>query len=230
VPPVSRAQLLASVDGVLTALAPGARAAPVRQADDAAYAAYVFGLILRAAATVADAGSLALRSARSVPGAVINQFVVRGAPGYIYSIARDYGYAVFRCNNNQYEVHLGVQYFGASGVLHEFDISIIDANAAATARANFRNPSSGKARIVFECKYYAHTLDIALGREFAGLLTDFSNAKSARLVTNSTSRSIRTFLTERVRYRLNDQLSPANPAAENQFVHSVADDLRNRLR
>ena len=229
-PPITRAQLLASIDQVLNTLDPGAVAAPVRQADDAAYAAYVFGLVLRAAASICDPGSLELRTIGSVGGAPVTQFVVRGAPGYIFSTARDYGYASFRCNSRSYEIHLGVQYFGGSGVLHEFDISVIDAGDAAFARAHFRNPSSGKARIVFECKYYANTLDIALGREFAGLLSDFSSTKSARLVTNSTSRSIRTFFTERVKYRLNDLISPSNTAAETQFIHSVADDLRNRLR
>lgn len=229
-PLVTAAQLLASVDALLNTIVPGTVAAPVRNADDAAYAAYVFGLILRAAATVCDPGTLELRSINSVPGTPVTQFIVRGAPGYIHSTTRDYGYAVFRCNSRWYEVHLGVQYFGASGVLHEFDISILDAADASHSRTNLQNPSSGKARIVFECKYYATTLDIALGREFAGLLSDFSSAKSARLVTNSTSNSIRTFFTERVRYRLNDQLTPANPTAETQFIHSVADDLRNRLR
>lgn len=227
---VTRAQLLTSVDAVLNALTPGAFTVPVRQADDAAYASYVFGLILRAAETVCDPGSLELRSRNSLPGSPIQQFVVRGAPGNIYSTVRDFGYAVFRCNRRSYEIHIGVEYFGGSGVLHEFDISVIDSGDAAAARSNSQSPSSGKARLVFEWKFYSHTLGIGLGREFAGLLTDFSSTKSARLVTNSTSSSIRMFFTERVKIRLNDHLDPNNPSAETRFVHAVADDLRSRLR
>jgi hypothetical protein len=83
---------------------------------------------------------------------------------------------------------------------------------------------------VFECKYYAGNLDIGLGREFVGLLADFSSARSARLVTNSSSNSIRVYLTEKIRYRLSEQLVPGKTPAEALFINAVAHDLRNRLK
>lgn len=222
--------LLSAVDGVLAAINPATDVETVRRASDAAYAAYIFGLTLQAAMLVADGGTVTLRSIRSATGTTPKRFVVRGAPGKIYSTRHDYGYAHFRCNSREYEIHLGVQYFGGSGVLHEFDISVIEANDAEAARRNQRAPGSGKAKIVFECKYYAGNLDIGLGREFVGLLADFSSARSARLVTNSGSGSIRTYLTEKVKYRLNEQLVPGALAAETQFINAVADDLQNRLK
>lgn len=228
-PVVPDADLLAAVDNVLRAINPGTDVETVRRASDAAYASYAFGLLLHAALLVADRGTVTLRSIRS-PNAVPKRFIVRGAPGNIHSTRHDYGYGTFRCNSRDYEIHLGAQYFGASGVLHEFDISVLEAIHARAARANKRAPTSGKAKIVFECKYYAGTLDIGVGREFVGLLADFSSARSARLVTNSASGSIRTYLTEKVRCRFNEQLVPGASAAETQFINAVADDLRNRLK
>lgn len=230
-PQPTRDELLAATDAVLATINPRAQVETVRQTSDAAYVAYVFGLILRAAQLVATPGSLMIRSGttRNQPNQQPHRFVVRGAPGSIYSQARDYGYAVFRCNRSVYEIHISAQYFGSSRVLHEFDISIIDAADAANARTNHRSPTSGKARIVFECKFYAGTIGIALGREFVGLLSDFSSAKSARPVTNSNSDSVRMYLTERVKLKLSQHLVP-DSAEEAMFINAVAEDLRSRLR
>jgi hypothetical protein len=227
---VTDAQLLAAVDQVLDAINRGTDVETVRRASDAAYASYVFGLILRGTRLVADPTSVSLRSIWSNAGIPPKRFVVRGAPGNIYSTRHDYGYAYFRCNRRDYEIHLGVQYLGASRVPHEFDISIIDAADANASRRYGRQPGPGKAKLVFECKYYAGNLDISLGREFVGLLADFSSTKVARLVTNSGSTSIRAYLTDRVKYRLTEQLVPGATAAEHQFINAVADDLQNRLR
>jgi hypothetical protein len=230
-PQPSRSDLLQAADDVLASIDPNAAVDTVRRNEDAAYVAYVFGLILRAADIVADPGTIKLRSIREVLGMGANpsKFIIRGAPGYIHSAGNDYGFAEFKCNSRIYEIHLGVRYFGSSRVLHEFDISILDAVDAHAARGNQRNPSSGNARIVFECKFYGGNIGIGLGREFVGLLSDFSSAKSARLVTNSSSTSVRMYLTERVKFKINEQLIPGS-AEESLFVNSVADDLRSRLR
>jgi len=229
-PQPTRQELLDAVNAVLQTIDPQADVQTIRRTADAAYASYVFGLIIRAASLIAEPGSVGLRSIRGIGGnGAPYPFIVRGAPGYISSVAHDYGYAVFQCNSREYEVHLGVQYFGSSRVLHEFDISIIDSVDAGLARTNNRSPSSGKAKIVFECKFYGGNLGLDLGREFVGLIADFSSAKSARLVTNSGSGSVRNYLTERVKLKVNDHLSPGSPE-ETLFINAVADDMRNRLR
>jgi len=227
-PSPSRKDLLSAVDGFIASLQPGLHVNTVRSADDAAYAAYVFGLVLRAASGLPGTRAVDLRSISS-PSAPLRAFIVRGAPGYIFSSVNDYGYSVFECNRNRYEIHLGVQYFGSSGVLHEFDISIIKQADADEARRNYVNPGSGRACIVFECKFYSGNLGIRLGREFVGLLADFPSVKAARLATNAGPGSVRAYLASRVKYSLSDELVPGNPQAETQFINALIDDMRNRL-
>lgn len=231
------AQLLASFDGIINAISPGINENLLRSTDDAVYAAYVFGLVLRAAEQVAEPGSVRLRSinswmtqSRYYSSSAPGTFVVRGAPGYIFSQNEDYGYAEFSYANQVYEIHLGVRYLGSSDVLHEFDVSIINAADADRCRQNSESPTSGKPKAIFECKFYSSNLGISLGREFVGLLADFTNVPVARLVTNSDSPSVREYLRKKNRPKFNGALLPSNLAMETEFINAVADDIRTRLR
>ena len=135
----------------------------------------------------------------------------------------------FQYKSVAYEVHLGVQYRGSSGVLHEFDVSILPADAADECRTNNKAPGPGKACALFECKCYSNGLGIELGREFAGLKTDFSSVTMGRLVTNSDSDSGALFLKKTHRPKLSVRLAPDNLTMEQEFVFAVADELRNSL-
>jgi hypothetical protein len=65
-------------------------------------------------------------------------FVIRGSPGPISSKAQDVGFVAFRYESTAYEIHLGVQYKGSPGVLHEFDVLIIPAADANESRKTKR--------------------------------------------------------------------------------------------
>src|SRR5262245_8576893 len=88
----------------------------VRRAEEKAYEAYVFGLCLRA---VRELGvTPVLRGVSGTP----TPFIFRGAPGQIHSRSRNYGYAEFALNGQEFEIHAGVEFRGTSGMTHEFDV------------------------------------------------------------------------------------------------------------
>jgi hypothetical protein len=87
---------------------------------------------------------------------------------------------------------------GKSGVLHECDVAVIEQAEADTCRFQSVPPRSRKILIAIECKFYATTLQLGLGRAFIGLTTDMS-AKRTFFVTNTSSDSIERLLTRRKR-------------------------------
>ena len=232
-PPFSQpllADLVALINTVLDSINPNAAVYLNRNTVDAAYAGYIFGLVLAAVERVADTNTVQLRSAQAAQQQTSpTVFIIRGSPGPLSSATQDFGFAVFQYRGIAYEVHLGVQYRGSSGVLHEFDVSILPADTANECRTNNRAPGPAKACAVFECKCYSNSLGIELGREFVGLKTDFSSVPMARLVTNSDSDSVALFLKKTSRPKLSVRLAPNNPAMEQEFVLAVADELRNSL-
>ena len=168
------AELTALVDDVLTSINPGSALYLNRNTVDAAYAAYVFGLVIAAVERIAAIDSVVLRSIQTLPQQTSpSTFIIRGAPGSIYSTTQDFGFVRFTYQDLSFEVHLGVQYRGTSTVLHEFDISILPSSTADDCRANLKAPGSAKASAIFECKCYSNSLGIELGREFLGLKADF---------------------------------------------------------
>ena len=120
-PKPTRAQLKSLIDAVLSGINPAASAYLNRNTADAAYAAYVFGLVLRAVKRVADPGSVYLDSAKSGGPKKLpkHAFVIRGAPGPLHSTDQAFGFACFAYKKEKFEIHLGVQYRGSSAVLHE---------------------------------------------------------------------------------------------------------------
>lgn len=226
-PTPSLPQLKALIDEVLNAISTDTGAYLNRNTADAAYAAYVFGLALRAAERVADPNSVRLDSAKKSPPP--KTFVIRGSPGALHSTDQDYGYAVFKYDGRNYEIHLGVQYRGSSDVLHEFDISIIPAQDADESRKKKRPPGPSKPCAVFECKFYAHRLGIEIGRAIVGLKSDFTGVPISRLVSNSESDSVALFLKKTNRPKLSKHIEPGNPDMETEFVYALADEFRNSL-
>lgn len=218
------------IDTILSSINASSAVQLNRNTVDAAYAGYVFCLLLAAIERVADANTLQLRSAysprQSTPSSA---FIVRGSPGPLNSREQDFGFGWFQYKGQGYEVHLGVQYRGSSGVLHEFDVSILPSEAANYCRTNNKAPGPAKACAIFECKCYSKKLGIELGREFVGLKTDFTTVPLARLITNVEAQSVAQFLKKNYRPKLSMRLEPNNPSMEQEFVFAVADELRNSL-
>jgi hypothetical protein len=230
-PKPSRAQLKNLIDVVLISINPSTSVYLNRNTADAAYAGYVFGLVLRAVERVADPQSVRLDSAQSglIPAPPPGVFVIRGAPGPLYSKDQNFGFACFSYQGEKYEVHLGAQYRGSSEVLHEFDVSIIPTKAADESRGTRRPPGPGKPCAVFECKFYGRKLGIELAREFVGLRSDFTSVPMARLVTNSDSGSVALFLRKSNRPKMSRYIQPNNKSREDEFICAIADELRNSL-
>jgi len=158
------------------------------------FEAYVFTLLVRAAQTEG-----ATVTYRSPNGSVATTFVFRTSPGYIWSTARPYTYAVLEFPQCEaLEAHLGVRVAGKSGVLHEFDVCVIRQSEADTARQNQVHPRSAKCVIGVECKFYTTPLMLALARAFIGLGTDVSTWNTI-FVTNTESVSVERLLTARDR-------------------------------
>lgn len=218
------------IDTVLNSINANSAVQLNRNTVDAAYAGYIFCLLLAAIERVADANTLQLRSAYSPQQNTASlAFIVRGSPGPLNSTEQDFGFAWFQYKGEGYEVHLGVQYRGSSGVLHEFDVSILPSETANDCRTSNKAPGPGKACAIFECKCYSKKLGIELGREFVGLKTDFTSVPMARLITNVEADSVAQFLKKNSRPKLSMRLEPNNPSMEQEFVFAVADELRNSL-
>ena len=222
-------QLKLLIDTVLDSITVGTAVYLNRNTADAAYAGYIFGLLLRAVERLAEPNSIRLASAKSASNTPPSIFVIRGAPGPLNSKEQDFGFAVFRYQGEEFEIHPGVQYRGSSEVLHEFDISILPAKSADETRSSGKPPGPAKACAIFECKFYDKNLGIELGREFVGLRSDFTSVPLARLVTNSDSASVALFLKKNSRPKLSRHLEPGSPSMENEFVYAIADELRNSL-
>jgi hypothetical protein len=122
------AELEAAIDTLLNHPLGVGRFQLVRRAEEKAYEAYVFGLCLRA---VRELGAVPVL--RGISGAP-NPFIFRGAPGQIHSTARNFGYAGFSLNNDDFEIHAGVEFKGTSGMTHEVDVCIMRADDANQSR------------------------------------------------------------------------------------------------
>ena len=90
------ADLVALIDTVLDSINPNAAVYLNRNTVDAAYAGYIFGLLLASVERVADTNSVQLRSAQAVQQQTAPTVsVIRGSPGPLNSTTQDFGFAVF---------------------------------------------------------------------------------------------------------------------------------------
>src|SRR5579872_2863895 len=152
----------------------------IRPIEEKVYEAYVFGLCLRAVRELSVTPVL-----RGITGPPV-PFVFRGAPGQIHSQARNYGFAEFGLNGEDFEIHAGVEFTGASGMTHELDVCIMRAEDADQCRRQPDDPPSASLVAGFECKFYAGNLHKGLGRAFVGLIDDMgSNLRLSGFCSNS---------------------------------------------
>lgn len=134
----------------------------VRRVEEKAYEPYVFGLALRAVRELGVTPVL-----RGINGPA-NPFIFRGAPGQIHSRSRNFGYAEFSLNGQNFEIHAGVEFKGTSGMTHELDVCIIRSEDADKCRRMPDDPPAASLIAGWECKFYAGNLQKGLGRAFVG--------------------------------------------------------------
>jgi len=192
----------------------------VRRAEPKAYEAYIFGLCLRA---VRELNTMPVLRGISAPP---NPFIFRGAPGQIYSRARNYGYAEFAINGQDFEIHAGVEFQGGR-MTHELDVCIMRAADANRCRQQPDDPPSASLIGGWECKFYAGTLDKDLGRTFVGLVDDMgANLRLSGLCSNSAHPQLRDYFEPQRRPYPHFRLTPLEVSNEAVFVNLIKAELK----
>jgi hypothetical protein len=192
----------------------------VRRVEEKAYEAYIFGLCLRAAR---ELGATPILRGISGPPA---PFIFRGAPGQIHSTSRNYGFAEFSVNGNDFEIHAGVEFKGSSGMTHELDVCIMRQADADQCRAQPDDPPSASLIAGWECKFYDRRLDKGLGRAFVGLIDDMgTNLRLSGLCSNSGHQQLKEYFRPVGRPDQHFELTPLDPAKENLFVTDIVSAL-----
>lgn len=161
-------------------------------------------------------------------------FIFRCAPGKIWSRYRAYSYLHFMNQGKEYELHIGIEVQGSSGVENEIDVSLIESKEAELARKmpSKNKVNSSKVPIVVECKCYTNPLGKNIGREFLGLVKDLRNPKKSLRIM-ATNLDDTGFVSTMVRqHGLNfcDSLSPTASAARlSSFTGFIAEFSRNLI-
>jgi hypothetical protein len=193
----------------------------VQLVEEKAYEAYVFGLCLRA---VRELGVQPQLRGISAPA---NPFIFRGAPGQIHSTHRNYGYATFSLNGQEFEVHAGVEFAGNSGMTHELDVSVIRADAAHACRQQPNDPAASSIFGAWECKFYDNPLDKHLARAFVGLVDDLgTNVRLTGFCSNRTHNQMRSYFQPQRRPYPHLLLTPLDPPSETRFVGLLSAELK----
>jgi hypothetical protein len=193
-----------------------------------AYEAYVFSLVVQAVRRVGLPARAVIRGIRSGPSP--RTVVMRGSPGRLGSTAQDFAYALCQLSNKQFEVHADVQYEGASGAIHEIDISIYDHITADRVRQSRQSasvfPSISKLLGAIECKFYESDFGIALGRTFVGLVDDCGTLSFKLFVTNGQHNGLASYFALKKRPMKFFRLSPSRTQVEDEFISWLASEFK----
>ncbi|MGR3174269.1 MAG: hypothetical protein ACUZ8N_06685 [Candidatus Scalindua sp.] len=142
------------------------------------------------------------------------------------SRSQNFAYAECELNGREFEVHLGVQYVGTSGALHEIDVSVFDHDRADQIRNDYVLPSTRNLRAAIECKFYDSNLGVTLGRTFVGLVSDLGGLKIKSFASNGRSSGLADYFSKSDRPNPFFALTPLRPDVADRFVRSVEQDLR----
>jgi hypothetical protein len=187
-----------------------------------AFEAYVFSLCIRA---VRQAGGTAVIHGIGT-GPNPTTVIFRGGPGVLGSVAQDFAFARCQLGNQEFEVHVDVQYEGGSGAIHELDVSVFDREAADRVRQTPNLfPKTNKLYGAVECKFYDSTLGTALGRTFVGLVADCGTLQLRLFSTNGLSQGLVRYFSPKNRPNRFFRLSPLRPVEEAKFINFVGQVL-----
>lgn len=193
----------------------------VRQVEEKAYEAYVFGLCLRA---IRELGVIPiLRGIKDVP----NPFIFRGGPGQIHSDSKNYGYAQFSLNGNDFEIHAGVEFKGTSSMTHELDVCIMRGADAVQCRQQPDDPPPASLIGGWECKFYGGNLQKGLGRSFVGLIDDMgTNVRLCGMCSNSVHPQLCDYIQPQRRPHPHFRLTPLESSNEDIFVNLIKAEIK----
>ena len=215
------ADLQAAIDVLLNHPLGIGRYQLVRLVEDKAYEAYVFGLCLKA---VRELGATPiLLGVSGVP----DPFIFRGAPGQIHSQSKNFGYAEFSLNGEDFEIHAGVEFKGTSRMTHELDVCVMRGADARQCRQQPDDPPPSSLIAGWECKFYAGNLNKVLGRAFVGLIDDMgANLRLSGLCSNANHPQLRRYFQPQRRPHPHLELSPLRPSNEDIFVNQLKGELK----
>jgi hypothetical protein len=187
------------------------------------FEAYVLTLLIRAAR---DEGAKV--SFMDTSGNVATSLILRTSPGNIYSKTKNYAHCLVEFNGKPaLEAHIGIKVAGKSGVLHEFDIAVLDRAEAENCRRNLVAPRSSRVLVGIECKFYTSALQLHLARGFLGLVADMST-KSPFFVSNTSSTSVDKLLSHRVKNGWERDISPTCKSSEvERLVFAFRNSFKN---
>lgn len=134
-----------------------------------------------------------------VHGGKVHKMLFRTSPTTLFSRRHGYTHAVISFGGAPtLEAHVGVQVQGASRVLHECDVVVLDADEAAMCRRERTSPRASTCLLAIECKYHLATgLKLGQARGFAGLSADLGRRVHPMFVANIASDSVTKYLTGR---------------------------------
>ncbi|PKH10330.1 hypothetical protein [Planomicrobium sp. MB-3u-38] len=184
-----------------------------------AFEGYIFSLCRRAVLNLG--GKATLTGIRT--GANPKIIILRGGPGYMWSDKQDFCFIDCIVNGMKFEIHLDVQYQGASGANHELDISIYSKTGADKSRSKKVFPKLNKDLIAgMECKFYTSTPGVSLARTFVGLLTDSTRGKKYyAFVSNQGTSGIKKFLNRNRHVSFFTEMTPLNYQTEDRFLKNL---------
>ena len=187
------------------------------------FEAYVLTLLIRAARD--EGATVSFKDCSYKPA---TSLTLRTSPGYIYSKANNYTHCLIEFNGRPaLEAHTGIKVAGKSGVLHEFDVALLDRAEAENCRLNSVSPRSSRILVGVECKFYTSALQLHLARGFVGLVADIST-ESPFFVSNTSSTSVDKLLSHRVKNGWERDISPTCKNSEvERLVYAFRNSFKN---
>jgi hypothetical protein len=153
------------------------------------YELYIWSSIIEAAR--AEGATVAFYDVNGSP--VTSNFIFRTSPGRIFSTIQPYTHAHIAFPGcPALEAHIGIFVSGKSKVIHECDVAVLYADAAATCRAEEVHPKSTQLLLSAECKFYVQSsMGVGLARSYLGLVSEVKHTyRSCYFVAVSESNSV----------------------------------------
>lgn len=122
---------------------------------------------------------------------------------------------------------MGIYVAGKSGVAHECDVAILDADEAARSRAGAVHPRARGLVAALEAKHYVSSPGIGVGRGFMGLAAELGQNRSSLAFPAAGSATLGRLLANKL-CECFDELVPTGAAATRLQAH-LEQDMRNWL-
>jgi hypothetical protein len=216
---VTGAELIAAIELALQPLS-AAYSAGATEAD--LYEASLFAVATKAVDAIRGAALITQDGSTAAP-----ELHFRRAPGNLWLGDFTYARCTWPGTVRELEIHLGIYVAGKSGVAHECDVAILDAEEAARSRAGAVHPRARGLVAAMEAKHYVASPGIGVGRGFMGLAAELGQNKSSLAFPAMGSATLGRLLANRPCEAF-DELIPDGAAARRLQAH-LEQDMRNWL-